>query len=464
MGFTLKTTGVFAVLLFLLHGTTVMADPAPEGLGAQDSALADSVEPQAGAALSAPAPDSAEDSTIADYQNAIAEQESIAGPFDAELSEMHFGLGRTLQHRYRFHEAMDAYRHAMHLNRVNNGVYSLSQEPMLRGIIASQSALGLLDEASDSYDQLFWLYLKSYGEDDPRLLPLLDELSRWHLQVYNNSGLRDDVYHLHMARGLSTRGVDIAAKHYGDSDLRLVPLLKNEALSNYFLSIHQKSYPGPAGFEDTAPMFEGFPKSRWFPQELFWNRSFYQTGRRAGQRIIYILEDNPAATTADRARGYAAMGDLMLLFNQQDSAIKAYRQAITLLNKDESARPLLEELFGMPKMLPKPLLTEAITTVQAQPESNPGDIPDTQDGSTATLTEPLSQPPVAKYVMVAVDVSEKGLTDNLSTLEIHPKDDEDGEAMVSRARRTLSSSRFRPRFDHGDPVQTKALPVKVLMY
>jgi len=454
MGFIPKTTGVYLLLLSLLNGTAIAADTAAPEQAAQDSAQPESVEPQSTLVSEL---ETALDKSIDDYRSAIAQREAEYGPFDAELSEMSYSLGKTLQHRHRFYEAMEAYHRAMYLKRVNNGVYSLSQEPMLRGIIASQSALGNSEAASESYQQLLWLYSKTYGDRDPHLIAIMDEVSRWHLRAYRASGRRDDVQHLHLARGLSTYAQEIAAEHYGELDLKQVALLQNTALANYYLDVHQQNYPGVAGFEDTNAMFERVPNMKWVPQELFWRRNFYQGGRRDCQKMIRILEKNPDATTADKARGYVAMGDWLLLFNHPDSAIKSYRQAYALLEAEASAQSLIEDLFGAPKMLPQPLVSPVSLAV-ASPE-------ETQPATAASTSEPLAlalSPPTKPkdHVMVAVDVSAEGKPGNIDVVSAFP---EKTEQMEKRARRTLAESRFRPRFENGAPVKTKALPVKVLM-
>lgn len=465
MGLTLKTTGVFLLLLCLLNGTAAMASPTPQEQAAQDSALPESGEPQGSPQPPLPTPEMALDSAIADYQAAIANREAEYGPFDSELSEMSFSLGKTLQHRYRFHEAMAAYRRAMHLHRVNEGVYSLAQEPMLRGIIDSQSALGQIEEASDSYSQLLWLYRKTYGDEDIRLVPVIDEISRWHLDLYSASGRRDDVYHLHIARGLIAHAMSIVSEQYGHGDTRLLGLLQNSALANYYLSVHQKNYPGPAGFEDTAPMFERFPKSDLVPQDMFWNRSFYQNSRKAGSRIIAILEQDPSSTAVDKAKGHIAMGDLMQLYNRSGPAMKSYQRAFQMLSSDPAQQTAIEDLFGAPKMLPRPLTVTPtlMLTGPAEPKAdNPEPSPLTPLPSLADIQ---LAPPAVEYVMVAADISAEGLADNITTLEVFPSDTdrEKIESMESRARKTISASRFRPRFENGNPVLTKALPVKVLM-
>ncbi|TNF05954.1 MAG: hypothetical protein EP323_05610, partial [Gammaproteobacteria bacterium] len=416
MGFALKTTGFF-LLLLLLSGAAIGATPPEDNQATQDNVPGENGELQSTDSAALPRLETALDRTIASYQAAIAEREADYGPFDQELSEMSYGLGNSLFLSLRFPEAMLAYQHAMYLDRVNQGVYSLGQEPMLRGIIATQQAMGETDATSDTYLQLLWLYSKAYGDTDPRMIPILDEASRWHMQAYSASGMRDDVFHLHMARGFSTYAINIASEHYGETDLKLVSLLQNTALANYYLEQHQKNYPGVAGWEDTEAMFDRLPNIEWIPQELYWRRNFYREGRKACKKMISILENNPTASPQDKARGYVANGDLLLLLNRPEPAIKSYQQAQVLLGQD--AQSMIEELFGAPKMLPQPR-PAPIPTV---PKNINQSVDDNTKLSFADFAgesvDPLPLPTPKEYVMVAVDVSEKGTPDNINIVSIH---------------------------------------------
>ncbi|WP_461480871.1 energy transducer TonB [Porticoccus sp.] len=454
MGFTLKTTGVFLLLLYLLSGATTSAAPAPEDPPAQDSALTDSGEPESASPPALSAADAALDSAIAAYRAAIDDHQAINGPYDMALPEMHFSLGKSLQQRSRFQEAMDAYHRAMYLNRVNDGIYSLSQEPMLRGIIESQLALGQIDTASESYQQLLWLYRKTYGENDPHLIPLMAEISHWHLEVFKRSGLLADMNHLYIAHGLYAFALDIASAHYDERDLRLVPLLENTALTNYYLADNQDAF---IRTWDSAIAYERVSGMPELMRNQYLNRNYYQNGRLAYKRMLDILENNPQATALDRAGGYISLGDWLLLFDKGGSAMDAYRHALSLLAADSAGQPLIDELFGAPKMLPQ---GRDIIVRAADSDLDSAATPSPASASPNSAAQPISVPATREYVMVAVDISAKGTPDNFNTLESYP---EKTEGMEKRAWKAINASRFRPRFENGNPVLTKALPVRVLM-
>lgn len=465
MGLTLKTTGIFLLLLMLLNGTAASASPIPEEQPAQDSALPKDGEPQEALSTALSDAEALLDSSINQYRAAVAEHEAEFGPFDAELGEMNYSLGKTLQLRHRFPEAIETYRHAMHLNRVNDGVFSLTQEPMLRGMIESQSALGQIDDAGENYQQLLWLYRKSYGDDDPRLIPIMEEISRWHMQVYNRRGAQDDIYHLLVSYGMYTYAISIATQQYGAYDLRLVSLLEHSALANYYLSDHNKTFP--SSWENAVmASYDRVPRLPGMGEELSLNRNYYQNGRRNYKRIFDILENNPDAKPEDIAKGYVSLGDWLLLFDKTIQGMHAYEKAMTILTRPGIDKGLTGELFGAPTMLPRP--AEANYWTNGYTESADGTNNSTPENSgTPTPSDVAQNPPPApllpspkEYVMVAVDITKEGVPEKIDVISFHP---EKNESLEKRARKAITSSRFRPRFENGAPVLTKALPVRVIM-
>tara|TARA_R110000787_G_scaffold226944_1_gene334712 strand:+ start:296 stop:1741 length:1446 start_codon:yes stop_codon:yes gene_type:complete len=397
---------------------------------------------------------------IADYQSAIDRREALVGPFDPELSELTFALGNTLQRQNRLEEAIQAFRHAMYVNRVNNGVYSLSQEPMLRGIINAHIQLGFITEAAEAYQKLLWLHRKTYGADDPRTLPLLDEIGQWHLRAYNARGRRDDIYHLNIAHGVYNQALAITAKQHGEDHLSMTGLLYNSAMTDYYLDRHQKKFAN--SWENTDLLSERFQQARWVADDPFLNKNYFQNGRRANARMIDILEQDPTASAADKANGYIKTGDWLMLFNLTGPAIDAYQQAYRVLQQTNDTA-LITALLGEPKMLPRPIdsgimTTESVVTDQTTPAEPSPEQPETP---TPDITKAVTNPSIpAAYVMLSVDISKKGQPRKITTLSIYP---EDGDGLESRARKTIIDTRFRPRFDNGQPVPTEALPVKVLI-
>jgi tetratricopeptide (TPR) repeat protein len=387
--------------------------------------------------------------SIENYQSAIEQQESEAGPYDPALSELSFGLGNVLLYNHRYADAISAYKRSIHLHRVNDGVYSPSQAPMLRGIIKSHLKLGQIKEASQNYRQLFWLHAKTYGEKDPRLIPLMNEIGQWHLKAYAETGLQEDVYHLQTASHLYLSAIELTTEALGSFSLQLVGPLNNLALTSYYFALHQWNYPDARGNNAFAPFgYRSFGyRSFGLSEETLRRGNFYLNGLNSYKKTLEIFENNPDAPVEKKAATHAQLGDWHLLFGYQDLAMDAYHQAHSSLKGIEQKDVILETLFGTPKMLPitqKQTFKPPSVDSSAQRE-NP------EHDDTSLFIEP--------YVKVAIDVTPEGRVTEIDILKTHP---ENAPGLEARVKRSLRTSKFRPRFTDGHAVLTNDYPIKML--
>jgi hypothetical protein len=120
-----------------------------------------------------------------EYLERIRQIESDEGVFDYGLVLELIGLGLLKQEQSSHEESAAAIQRALHIVRVNDGLYSIKQLPLLDLLIESNSALQKWKEVADSYDMMHWLYRRNYSDDDPRQLNTLKRLRRWHRESYN---------------------------------------------------------------------------------------------------------------------------------------------------------------------------------------------------------------------------------------------------------------------------------------
>ena len=66
------------------------------------------------------------------WHQAIMQLESRGGAYASGLSESLLGLARTLQSQGRHEEAIRVYRRGVHLIRINEGLYTTRQIPLLQ--------------------------------------------------------------------------------------------------------------------------------------------------------------------------------------------------------------------------------------------------------------------------------------------------------------------------------------------
>lgn len=403
--------------------------------------------------------------TIENHRAAIEQKENEVGPYDLELSEMVYGLGKTLQTSQRYEEAISAYRRSLYLKRVNDGVYSLSQAPMLRGIIESHVRQGQTDAAAESYEQLVWIHLKTYGNNDPKLIALFEEVGQWHLNTYIQTEQREDGYHLNAAFDLYSIAIKLSGKHHGSSNIELIDLLKNLAITSYYQTLHQQRYPEFA--EIGAGMPFGYRPLGTSGDEFLRRGSYYLHGHAAHRKILHILANNPEVTPIDKAKAHTDLGDWYILYGRYQLAINAYQQAHKAVEGDEQKDEVLKSLFGIPAMLPKletKIVQETTITSGALLSHSPASSKQASEdskGESNTKNAPYQNLYIHdSYVNLTVDVTEKGAPTNLKVSEVYP---EGADNYGYRARQTIRAKKFRPRFESGSPVLTNAFPIKVLI-
>jgi hypothetical protein len=121
----------------------------------------------------------------AEYEQHIEAIQKNEGVFANAMTPELLGLGVHYQEQLNFTEAADAFERALYIVRVNEGLYSTKQFPIIDLLIESNSAGEKWKEVADSYDMLQWLIKRNYANDDPRQLQMLKRLRRWYMESYN---------------------------------------------------------------------------------------------------------------------------------------------------------------------------------------------------------------------------------------------------------------------------------------
>ena len=111
--------------------------------------------------------------------------ENDFGPYDYRLMEPLSDLG-DLQQRMGDHvSAVQTFKLAMHVIRINNGLYHDSQIDVLDKLIASESVLKNWEQVDNYYAYMQHLYQRLYSIDDSRLETGLQKVASWHVSAFN---------------------------------------------------------------------------------------------------------------------------------------------------------------------------------------------------------------------------------------------------------------------------------------
>lgn len=360
---------------------------------------------------------------VDNYRARIEEMEAEQGAYGAGIDEQLLGLATALQKAGAHEEAIGEFRRAMLINRVNEGLYSLNQVPMIERMIDSQIALQQWEDADDNQQYLFWLHARNYGEKDPRMLPVINNLSRWHLQSYVEEKGATLFEHLISAANLYTLAVDIITQNFGANDLRLVEALRGLKATNYYLATY-KGEPQEAIVVNTS--FGG--GNGMDPQRSkldHYRMNSFSSGKNAIARIVDVYHKNPQSPPAASAKAKVELGDWYMMFNKWHSARETYGEAYQALWDNGATNREIEDIFGRPAALPAlPMLEED--------------------------REALAH----SYVTVSYDVTAFGKARNIRILNARP---ESTVSIRSRVRNVLKRAKFRPRFEDGEPVDTTGI-------
>ena len=120
-----------------------------------------------------------------EYLQRIKKIESDKGVFAYDLILELIGLGLLNQEQDNHEDSAEAFQRALHIIRVNDGLYSSKQLPVIDLLIENNAELGQWEQVANSYDMMHWLYRRNYSDTDPRQLTTLKRLRRWNRESYN---------------------------------------------------------------------------------------------------------------------------------------------------------------------------------------------------------------------------------------------------------------------------------------
>ncbi|WP_078085164.1 hypothetical protein [Microbulbifer mangrovi] len=419
------TSNTFAIGLMFTASALLCGSVAAEEISALDNAKAPPAAyiEAASKPLEKPKRQLRPSKAADDYRQRIEEMEAEFGAYGAGLDEQLMGLGSALQRSGAHELAISEFRRAMLINRVNEGLYSLNQVPMIERMIESQIALNQWEEANDNHEYLFWLHVKNYGEKDPRMLPIINQLSNWHLQAYIDEKGATLFEHLINATNLYALAVDIISQNFGANDLRLVEALRGLKATNYYLATYSGE-PQEAIVVNTSFGGGNMDQQRRAQLDHYRINSF-SSGKTAITKIMDVYQKNPSSPPAASAKAKVELGDWYMMFNKWHSARETYGEAYQALWDNGATNQEIDEIFGRPAALPTlPLLDED--------------------------REALAN----SYVTVSYDVTAFGKARNIQILSARP---ESKVSIRSRVRNVLKKAKFRPRFENGEPVETTGI-------
>ena len=374
----------------------------------------------------------AQQQSIARYEARIADLEAAKGPHAEELIEVRRSLGLLLQQAGEHGRAVEALQGALQSVRVNEGLYSMSQAPVLEAIIDSHVALSARDELRRDYEYLFWLYQRNYGERNAGLVPVIKRIGQWYFDLYSFSPPNTTVEPLLAADDLYARALKILPEDDPSPDR--IHILYKVAVINHHVAedvqdpmlSHREIREAMIPHGRTTPYLNEIAVRRYYADQ-----SFYK-GKRSLTRIVESYEAKLPDTIEEYARALVFMGDWLTVQRRVNEGSRMYRKAWTALAGHDPDPALADELFGEPQPI----------------EQLP--IPGEEEPETGADSY---------YADALLDVPESGWPRNIRIRTIHPPEE---TTLLKRAERGIAATRYRPRYRDGQPVATTDVPLRFI--
>ena len=360
-----------------------------------------------------------------EYQRRLAQVEFAGGPYSDELTEPLLGLARYHQGQGELETAVEMYRRALHLVRVNDGLYSERQIPLVRELLQLYRDAGDFNALDQRYDYFFRLYGSGRPPYSALRLQATLEYLRWQREALR-SGLDEggaqrrllNLYELNrdvLEAAMTAPGVNSQMRmKLGLSQLRNLYLLMDRVqapVEDLFGVTGNRSGAGYPGGE-----LQDFHNARL--------QALRSTGLARGRTLVNaLLEELPAIAVRDRARLHLELGDWYQWNGLRASAMEHYRSAFDIL-ADAQETALLSQWMGQAVELPDNGAFWQPTRFQADEES-------------AVIT-------------ASFRVNSRGRAREVETLANDPQDGR----FATRLRRQLQATYFRPRFEGGEALET----------
>ena len=436
-------TGILWPLLVMVMGAgahaaeTLMITDIPAEAVATDSKLLEPPQQVGDVTDTAPDPETLK-KTVDQYEHSISELQQAHGVFYDRIGEELTGLGIAYRNLGQYPEALAAFNRALHISRVNNGLQNLQQLPILEQIIAINTATGDWAALDQNYQYLYWINRRSLGATDLRLLPVIDRLAGWHLNAYTLAVDPLSFNHLLSANTLFLDAAAIIETNYGPYDQRLINPLYGIAMANYQMAFHAYNSGDYVDFRSSTTnpnRLELMLEEEGAIQELISHT--YRTGKMAMLRVIDINAHNPDMPATARGTALIYLGDWYLLFNRRSTANETYALAYARLTESGMHKAEIDKLFEHPRSLPA-LQMPVVNQLDDAKEDNDNN-----------------------YVLAKFDVSKTGKATNIEIIEAKPADD---ELIQRRAKDAIRATRFRPRLEDGQPVETTDVNIRYVFH
>jgi hypothetical protein len=352
-----------------------------------------------------------------DYEDQIRQLELSEGPYSDALAEPLSSLAHFYRGQGNYKNALRLYGRALHLVRINDGLYSERQIPVVRSMLDSYREAGDMQGLDKRYDYFFRLYGKGEPPYTDLRMRATVEYLRWQREAFRIELDGDGKGRLMALYELNKKLLEdtVGAVGVGHNWYRALVMsqLRNLYLIQVTIEPPQDVY-GNSALRPilTAQDQELDPRAQRMANV---RRSSAGKGRALLEELIARTQAVSEAT--ELAAVYLELGDWHQWNDNRQGAKRAYLKVQELLANAEPS--LAQKWLGQPIELPA--------------------------NGAFWQSAPLSEEGREVVLSASFDVSERGRPKNIRVAAAS----EEQRSDAARLRRKLSATRFRPRFVDG---------------
>lgn len=361
------------------------------------------------------------------YHDNISEIETQEGPYSHRLSEQLMPLSEIFQQQNKHEDAIEYLKRVLHIQRVNEGLYSPSQIAVVDQLITSHRALKQWKNVNNSIAYQYWLHSMNYDENDKEMIDITLKLANWSLKSYSFKLSEVPLNDLLNAHRSFEQLTELIAQQYGKMSPKVLDPLNGLLIANYLISIslhNNVPQSDELAFKDAATI-----KSLRI-------RSFSR-GIATIKREISILKAQPTVSHIRVVESMLKLADWHLMYGRTQSATAQYQLSYQYVQDHDSDNQFYANLFSKPVPLPK--------------------IPKLNLNSTEKLTQEDIELK-KKYVLASFNVTRQG---RVKKVKVVAADDQVKSATQNKIVRRLRYATFRPQLNLGHPVLTKQTQLHV---
>ena len=337
--------------------------------------------------------------------------------FSPVLGEAYYGYGMLLRDASRFDEAMEAFTDALHIEKINNGIYSLEQRASLKAMFETHFALGNTEDYEDYLERILWIESKN---------PDIGDDISFKLQIMVGNQYLDQFLQRPIAGQASLQKL-LRAKHHlvsairghGDKPIALLLMPYGElALISFLESRMQPDVDKTASMEDPRLRSSRTLNGRELALSSYFVDSF---PRGESYLMRYLNKAREEQRPRHAVRALISLGDFNQLFKNKEEAMEYYLQAWEAGQSSGNGDILLSS-FSQPVSLP--------------------------DFQYSVFRQPIIPTRPSVLVLLTLEVDKNGKVRNVADL---PQDHEYIK-YFNKARRSARRLIFRPKMVDGDAV------------